>query len=108
MTRPDRQSLNGEWEFLNPATDAAGNVDRYAVCNSPDDGSALFRADATFCARPGVGGTGVTFESINLPGSYLRHFNAAVYIASGDGTDSNRPQTLTADSSRAVAPPWTP
>lgn len=78
------------------------------VRNSPDDGSALFRADATFCARPGLGGTGVTFESINLPGSYLRHYSAAVYIASGDGTDSNRPQTLTADSSWAIAPPWTP
>ncbi|MEU4743864.1 AbfB domain-containing protein [Actinosynnema sp. NPDC023658] len=31
MTRPDWQSLNGEWQFLNPATDGAGNVDRYAA-----------------------------------------------------------------------------
>ncbi|MDG6105483.1 beta-galactosidase [Dactylosporangium aurantiacum] len=31
MTRPEWQSLNGEWEFLNPATDAAGNVDRTAA-----------------------------------------------------------------------------
>ncbi|BBH67510.1 hypothetical protein ACTI_41950 [Actinoplanes sp. OR16] len=31
MTRPDWQSLNGEWEFLNPATDAAGNVNRNAA-----------------------------------------------------------------------------
>ncbi|CAL9495285.1 hypothetical protein SUDANB95_03302 [Actinosynnema sp. ALI-1.44] len=64
--------------------------------------------DATSCARPGVGGTGVTFESINLAGWYLRHFNAVVHIASGDGAESNRPQTLTADSSWAVAPPWAP
>lgn len=31
MTRPDWQSLNGEWEFLNPATDGAGNVNRLAA-----------------------------------------------------------------------------
>ncbi|MEJ2857620.1 MULTISPECIES: AbfB domain-containing protein [unclassified Saccharothrix] len=78
------------------------------VRNSPNDGTDLFRADATFCARPGIGGTGVSFESINFPGTFLRHHNAEVYIASGDGTGFNRPQTLTADSSWAVAPPWAP
>ncbi|MDX3189806.1 AbfB domain-containing protein [Streptomyces sp. MN03-5084-2B] len=31
LTRPDWQSLNGEWEFLNPATGANGSVDRYAA-----------------------------------------------------------------------------
>ncbi|MEV4132765.1 AbfB domain-containing protein [Dactylosporangium sp. NPDC049742] len=31
MTRNEWQSLNGEWEFLNPATDGAGNVNRYAA-----------------------------------------------------------------------------
>ncbi|WP_238006821.1 hypothetical protein KZZ52_24540 [Dactylosporangium sp. AC04546] len=31
MTRPDWQSLNGEWEFLDPATDGAGNVNRNAA-----------------------------------------------------------------------------
>ncbi|MZE55490.1 beta-galactosidase [Streptomyces sp. SID5770] len=31
MTRPDWQSLNGEWEFLNPPADASGNVDRNAA-----------------------------------------------------------------------------
>jgi hypothetical protein len=77
---------------------------------SPDDGSALFRADATFCARPGVGGTGVTFESLNIPGSYLRHHASQVYIASGSGAGDgyDRPQTLTADSSWALAAPWAP
>ncbi|NBH11340.1 AbfB domain-containing protein [Amycolatopsis sp. SID8362] len=78
------------------------------VRNSPDDGSALMRADATFCTRPGVGGTGVTFESLNIPGAYLRHFDSAVYIASGAGTGSDRPQTVTADSSWTVAAPWAP
>ncbi|MEV4943233.1 AbfB domain-containing protein [Streptomyces zaomyceticus] len=31
MTRPDWMSLNGEWEFLNPPVDGAGNVDRNAA-----------------------------------------------------------------------------
>ena len=31
MTRPDWQSLNGEWQFLNPATGSGGSVDRYAA-----------------------------------------------------------------------------
>ncbi|MFD8064761.1 AbfB domain-containing protein [Streptomyces parvulus] len=31
MTRPEWQSLNGEWEFLNPPADGAGNVDRNAA-----------------------------------------------------------------------------
>ncbi|WP_370941969.1 AbfB domain-containing protein [Amycolatopsis sp. cg5] len=78
------------------------------VRNSPDDGSALMRADATFCARPGVGGTGVTLEAINFPGSFLRHSEAQVYLASGGGTGFDRPQTLSADSSWTIAPPWAP
>ncbi|MFD0599298.1 AbfB domain-containing protein [Catellatospora coxensis] len=71
------ESANFPGQFLRHA---AGRVR-----NSPDDGTALMRADATFCARPGVGGTGVTFESLNFPGSYLRHFESQVYIAAGGG-----------------------
>ncbi|MFJ5985329.1 AbfB domain-containing protein [Lentzea sp. NPDC092896] len=56
---------------------------------SPNDGSALFRDDATFCARPGLNGTGVTLESINLPGF-------------------DRPRTLTADSTWTIVAPWAP
>ena len=95
------ESVNFPGQFLRHAASR--------VRNSPDDGTALMRQDATFCARPGVGGTGVTFESLNFPGSYLRHFESQVYIASGGGDGGfNRPQTLTADSSWAVAAPWAP
>ncbi|GAA1413204.1 AbfB domain-containing protein [Catellatospora coxensis] len=95
------ESANFPGQFLRHA---AGRVR-----NSPDDGTALMRADATFCARPGVGGTGVTFESLNFPGSYLRHFESQVYIAAGGGDGGfNRPQTLSADSSWALAGPWAP
>ncbi|BCJ45800.1 hypothetical protein GCM10010168_57800 [Actinoplanes ianthinogenes] len=71
-----------------------------------NDGSALFASDATFCARPGLGGTGVTFESINLPGNYLRHYDSQAWISAGVGTDRNRPQQLSADSSWNVATGW--
>ncbi|MEU4565329.1 AbfB domain-containing protein [Micromonospora sp. NPDC023956] len=72
------------------------------------DGSTLFLADATFCARPGIDGKGVTLESINIPGAYLRHHAAQVHIASGTGTGRDRPQTLTADSSWHLAAAWAP
>ncbi len=95
------ESVNFPGQFLRHADSR--------VRNSPDDGSALLRADATFCARPGVGGTGVTFESINKPGSYLRHFESQVYVASGAAEAGfDRPQTLTADSSWTLAAPWAP
>ncbi|MEU4163608.1 AbfB domain-containing protein [Actinoplanes sp. NPDC026670] len=71
-----------------------------------NDGSALFAGDATFCARPGLGGTGVTLESYNLPGSYLRHFESAAHIAAGAGAGFDRPQTLSADSTWNLAAPW--
>ncbi|MFJ4695585.1 AbfB domain-containing protein [Streptomyces sp. NPDC088766] len=39
-----------------------------------DDGSSLFRQDATFCARPADSASGaVMLESVNYPGYFLRH-----------------------------------
>jgi hypothetical protein len=47
----------------------------FLLRDEPDDGSALFQQDATFCARPsGVPGA-VMFESVNYPGRFLRHQN---------------------------------
>ncbi|WP_327008288.1 AbfB domain-containing protein [Dactylosporangium sp. NBC_01737] len=94
------ESVNFPGQFLRHADSR--------VRNAVNDGSALFLADATFCARPGVGGTGVTLESINIAGSYLRHFESAVYISAGNGTGFQRPQALTADSSWNLASPWAP
>ncbi|WP_394618574.1 AbfB domain-containing protein [Lentzea sp. JNUCC 0626] len=95
------ESVNFPGQFLRHAASR--------VRNSPNDGSALFRADATFCARPGLSGTGVTLESINQPGSYLRHFESQVHVASGNAEAGfDRPQTLTADSTWTLAAPWAP
>ncbi|WP_442937702.1 AbfB domain-containing protein [Nonomuraea sp. SBT364] len=49
-----------------------------------------------------------SFESVNFPGSYLRHHDAGVWSANGTGGTWNRPQTLTADSTWNLATPWTP
>ncbi|WP_158711057.1 AbfB domain-containing protein [Streptomyces albus] len=41
-----------------------------------NDGSRLFREDATFCMRQGAAGQGsVSFEAVNHPGHFLRHRN---------------------------------
>ena len=46
-----------------------------------DDGTALFDADASFFQRAGLSDTaaGVSYESYNFPGRYIRHFNNLLY-----------------------------
>ena len=41
----------------------------------PDDGSGLFRQDATFCPRTSSVSGAVMLESVNYPGRFLRHQN---------------------------------
>src|SRR5436305_4573907 len=48
-----------------------------------NDGSPLFLADATFCPRGND--SRVQLESYNLRGSYVRHYNALVYVARING-----------------------
>jgi hypothetical protein len=45
-----------------------------------DDGSTLFKQDATFCPRPGSVSGSVSFESYNYPGRYLRHRNFELWV----------------------------
>ncbi|WP_416962617.1 AbfB domain-containing protein [Streptomyces sp. Agncl-13] len=40
-----------------------------------NDGSSLFKQDATFCPRPSSFSGAVMLESVNYPGRYLRHQN---------------------------------
>jgi hypothetical protein len=79
------------------------------VRNSPDDGSALMRADATWCARNPLAGSGVSLESYNFRGSYLRHHNAEVWLSNGAGGPAyNSPTSWAADSTWGIAAPWAP
>ncbi|GAA5038652.1 hypothetical protein HNP84_003384 [Thermocatellispora tengchongensis] len=59
----------------------------YAVRLDPDDGSAQFRADATFHRTPGLADAGWTsFRSHNFPDRYLRHSGYLLRIDPDDGS----------------------
>jgi hypothetical protein len=73
----------------------------------PSDGSPLFAQDATFCPGPGNSGQGMSFQSVNFAGRFLRSFENVLYLASNGGanpwdTASNWP----AETSWVVAQPW--
>ncbi|MEU6759881.1 sigma-70 family RNA polymerase sigma factor [Streptomyces sp. NPDC046685] len=53
---------------------------------SADDGSELFREDATFCPRPGSVAGSVTLHAHNYPGSVLRHRDGGIRLDGSDGT----------------------
>ncbi|WP_229873892.1 sigma-70 family RNA polymerase sigma factor [Streptomyces cirratus] len=55
---------------------------------STDDGSELFREDATFCAHPGAVAGSVTLHAHNYPGSVLRHRDGGIWLDGSDGTRS--------------------
>ncbi|MET9496250.1 AbfB domain-containing protein [Streptomyces sp. NPDC006552] len=79
----------------------------FRVHREAGDGSALFRADATFCAVQGQGGVRLTAQ--NFPGQYLRHYNSAVYLAvPGGSRAADDPNLFTEDTTWAVEAPWAP
>ncbi|MEU3445625.1 sigma-70 family RNA polymerase sigma factor [Streptomyces thermolilacinus] len=53
---------------------------------SGDDGSQLFREDATFCPRPGAVAGSVSLHAHNYPGSVIRHRDGGVWLDGSDGT----------------------
>ncbi len=66
---------------------------------SPDEGTVLFRRDATFCARVGAGPGSVSLESHNFAGYFVRHLGDELWVDQFDGSAGFR-----ADSSFAVRP----
>ncbi|KAJ7356822.1 alpha-L-arabinofuranosidase [Mycena albidolilacea] len=53
-----------------------------------NDGSQLFREDATWCPKAGLNGQGNSIRSWSYPAHYFRHFNAILYAASNGGADT--------------------
>lgn len=47
----------------------------FVLVANRDDGSPLFRQDATFCPRPSSFPGAIMLESVNYPGRFLRHQN---------------------------------
>jgi RNA polymerase sigma factor (sigma-70 family) len=68
----------------------------------PNDGTALFRGDATFCVREGAAAGSVSLESSNYPGWFLRRRGDQLWVDNSDGTAAFR-----ADSSFRIRPPLT-
>ncbi|WP_254552470.1 sigma-70 family RNA polymerase sigma factor [Kitasatospora sp. MMS16-BH015] len=53
---------------------------------SADDGSELFREDATFCPLPGAVAGSVTLHAHNYPGSVIRSRDGGIWLDGSDGT----------------------
>ncbi|MFF7184324.1 alpha-L-arabinofuranosidase B [Streptomyces sp. NPDC008222] len=81
----------------------------FRLYRQPMNGTALFRADATFCPVTGKSGTGTSFASYNYPGRYLRHYDHGLYLASDGGSNTwDSATSWTDDVSWAVTSPWAP
>ena len=77
------------------------------VRRDPSDGSGLFKSDATWCAVAGDGG--VRFAAPNFPGSYLRHIDSEVWLATAGGSHAwDNPASFEADTTCSVEAPWAP
>ena len=79
----------------------------FTLYRQPDDGGALFAADATFCPQTGRSGQGTSFASQNYPAKFLRHYDNTVYVAGDGGSNAWDSATSWADDvSWAVGQPW--
>lgn len=68
--------------------------------STADEGTVLFREDATFCPRAGATAGSVALESFNYPGRFLRRVGDLLWVDPSDGTAAFR-----ADSSFRAEPP---
>jgi RNA polymerase sigma factor (sigma-70 family) len=86
--------------------DATGRYLRhyaFRVRLDTDNGSAIFRKDATFCPRSGSTAGSLSLESYNYPGRYLRHRdNLQLWLDPSGSTASYR-----ASRSFVLVAPWT-
>ncbi|MFI2199315.1 AbfB domain-containing protein [Streptomyces sp. NPDC020192] len=62
----------------------------FLLRDEPDDGTPLFRQDATFCPRPSAYPGATMLESVNYPGRFLRHQNFQLKLAPYENTDLYR------------------
>ena len=60
----------------------------FALQVASNDGSKLFKEDATFCPQAGLGGSGTSLRAWGYPSRYMRHYSNVGYLASNGGTPS--------------------
>ncbi|KAH7101753.1 alpha-L-arabinofuranosidase B [Auriculariales sp. MPI-PUGE-AT-0066] len=94
------------FESVNRAGQFLANVDFRIKLAEKKSGDA-FAMDATFCARPGESGTGVTLSSYGKAGHAIRHYNSEVWDAMNGGPNKqDNAFSFAADISWRVATPW--
>ena len=76
------ESVNRPGEFL--------RHQNFVLHLQPNDGSTLFAQDSTFCPQAGNNGQGMSFQSVNFAGRFLRMFQNGMYLA-GDGINTGNP-----------------
>jgi hypothetical protein len=70
------------------------------VVLAASDGTDGFRADATWCSKAGLSGTGVTLESYSARGRFLRQYTTQVWAADTGGSHPyDTPNGYAADAS---------
>jgi hypothetical protein len=80
---------------------------QYRVYKEAGSGD-LFRADATFCPVRGANG-GIRLSAYNFPEQYLRHYDAALWLATPGGAHTwDAPALFAEDTTWAVESPWAP
>jgi RNA polymerase sigma factor (sigma-70 family) len=67
-----------------------------------DEGTTLFKRDATFCVRPGASAGSVSLESANYPRYFVRHLGDEFWVDESDGSAA-----FAATSSLLIRPPRT-
>ncbi|KAJ7635049.1 glycoside hydrolase family 54 protein [Roridomyces roridus] len=70
------------------ARDTPGSFIRHSgfqLLVNPNDGSALFATDATWCPQAGLNGEGNTIRSWSFPSHNFRHFGGNLFAASDGG-----------------------
>lgn len=81
----------------------------FRIVLSAYENTAQFKADATFCARHGRNGYGLSFMSLNMPDHYMRHYNGSVYMAYEGGPQAwDTATSWDDDTSFVINPAWVP
>jgi hypothetical protein len=79
----------------------------FRVRREAGDGSAVYKADATWCPIQGNGG--LRLSAAGFPGQYLRHITTELWLAQAGGTHTwDDPASFTEDTTWAIEAPWAP
>lgn len=60
----------------------------FALLLNANDGSKLFKEDATFCTLAGLNGQGNSIRSWSYPTRWVRHYTNLLYVASNGGVNA--------------------